>query len=92
MNYDSSTTIKPVIDADPGVKYTVKYESSNPKVATVDKDGNVYGAKKGTAQIKVTVTDENNNTVTDTCKVTVKYSGLQWFIIIVLFGWIWYLK
>ena len=90
--YKETITIKPQITADDGVKYTVKYESSNPKVATVDKDGNVYGAKKGTAQIKVTVTDENNNTVTDTCKVTVKYSGLQWFIIIVLFGWIWYLK
>ena len=92
LNYDSSATLKPVITADPGAKYSVKYESSNPSVATVDKDGKVYGAKKGTAEIKVIVTDENNNTVTDTCKVTVKYSGLQWFIIIVLFGWIWYVK
>ena len=92
INYMETTTLKPDITADPGVKYSVKYESSNPSVATVDKDGKVYGAKKGTATITCTVTDENNNTVTDTCKVTVKYSGLQWFIIIVLFGWIWYIK
>ena len=70
--------------------YTVKYESSNTKVATVDKDGNVYGAKRGTAVIKVTVTDSNGNTATDTCKVTVKYSFGQWLIKILLFGWIWY--
>ena len=90
IDYRGSTTIKPQITADDGVKYTVKYESSNPKVATVDDNGNVYGAKKGTAEIKVTVTDEYGNILKDTCKVTVKYSGLQWFIIIVLFGWIWY--
>ena len=92
LNYKGTTTLRPQITADSGVKYTVKFESSNPSVVTVDKDGKVYGAKKGTAEIKVIVTDENNNTVTDTCKVTVKYSGLQWFIIIVLFGWIWYVK
>ncbi|MBQ7548442.1 MAG: Ig-like domain-containing protein [Clostridia bacterium] len=92
LNYLGKATLKPQITADEGVKYTVKYESSNPKVATVDDNGNVTATKKGTAEIRVTVTDENNNTVTNTCKVTVKYSGLQWFIIIVLFGWIWYLK
>ena len=90
LNYKKSTTLKPQITADSGVTYTVKYESSNPKVATVDENGNVYAAKKGTAEIKVTVTDQNGNVATDTCKVTVKYSVLQWLIIIFLFGWIWY--
>ena len=91
LNYKKSATIKPTIKADDGAKYTVKYSSSNTKVATVDKNGKVYGAKKGTATITCTVTDSNGNTVQDTCKVTVKYSFGQWLIVILLFGWIWYI-
>ena len=90
LNYKKSTTLKPTIKADDGVKYTVKYSSSNTKVATVDENGKVYAAKKGSATITCTVTDSNGNTVQDTCKVTVKYSFGQWLIKILLFGWIWY--
>ena len=90
LNYKKSATIKPTIKADEGAKYTVKYSSSNTKVATVDDNGKVYGAKKGSATITCTVTDSNGNTVQDTCKVTVKYSFGQWLIKILLFGWIWY--
>lgn len=90
LNYKKSTTIKPTIKADDGAKYTVEYSSSNTKVATVDDNGKVYGAKKGSATITCTVTDSNGNVATDTCKVTVGYSFGQWLIVIVLFGWIWY--
>ncbi len=90
LNYKKSTTITPSITADEGAKYTVKYSSSNTKVATVDENGKVYAAKKGSATITCTVTDSNGNTVQDTCKVTVKYSFGQWLIKILLFGWIWY--
>ena len=90
INYKSSTTIKPKIDADDGVKYTVKYESSNPKVASIDENGNVKALKKGNATITATVTDQYGNVVKDTCKVTVKYTFIQWIIKILLFGWIWY--
>ena len=90
LNYKKSTTIKPTIKADEGAKYTVKYSSSNTKVATVDENGKVYAAKRGSATITCTVTDSNGNTVQDTCKVTVKYSFGQWLIKILLFGWIWY--
>lgn len=90
LNYKKSTTLNPTIKADEGAEYTVKYESSNPKVATVDKNGKVYAAKRGTATITCTVTDELGGTVTDTCKVTVKYNFGQWLIKIFLFGWIWY--
>lgn len=90
LNYKKSATIKPTIKADEGAKYTVKYSSSNTKVATVDENGKVYAAKKGSATITCTVTDSNGNTVYDTCKVTVKYSFGQWLIKILLFGWIWY--
>ena len=90
LNYKKSTTLKPTIKADDGAKYTVKYESSNPKVASVDKNGKVTALKKGSAKITCIVTDELGGTVTDTCKVTVKYSFGQWLIKILLFGWIWY--
>lgn len=90
MNYKKSTTITPSITADDGAKYTVTYSSSNAKVATVDQNGKVYAAKKGSTTITCTVTDSNGNTVQDTCKVTVKYSFGQWLIKILLFGWIWY--
>ena len=90
LNYKASATIKPTIKADDGVKYTVMYSSSNTKVATVDKNGKVYAAKRGTASITCTVTDSDGNTVQDTCKVTVKYTWWQWIIKIVLGGWAWY--
>ena len=90
LNYKKSATLNPTVTADDGAKYTVEYESSNPKVATVDKNGKVYAAKRGTATITCTVTDELGGTVTDTCKVTVKYNFGQWLIKIFLFGWIWY--
>lgn len=90
LTYKKSGTIKPNITADEGAKYTVKYESSNPKVASVDKNGKVTALKKGSAKITCTVTDSNGNTVSDTCTVTVKYNFGQWLIIILLFGWIWY--
>ncbi len=90
MNYKSSAKINPSITADDGAEYTVKYSSSNTSVARVDNNGNIYGAKRGSATITCTVTDSNGNTVQDTCNVTVKYSFGQWLIVILLFGWIWY--
>ena len=47
---------------------TLKWTSSNKKVATVDKNGKVYAVKKGTATI--TVKTESGKKAT--CKVTVK--------------------
>ena len=91
VNYKSTCMLSPEITADKGAKYTVKYSSSNTKVATVDENGKIYGAKKGNATITCTVTDSYGNIVTDKCNVNVDYSGAQWFIIIVLFGWIWYI-
>ena len=90
LNYKKSANLSPEISADEGAKYTVKYESSNPKVAAVDKNSKVTALKKGSAKITCTVTDSNGNTVSDTCNVTVKYSFGQWLIKILLFGWIWY--
>ena len=91
LNYKSTYMLSPEITADKGAKYTVKYSSSNTKVATVDENGKIYGAKKGNATITCTVTDSYGNVVMDKCNINVDYSGSQWFIIIVLFGWIWYI-
>lgn len=90
LNYKSSSTIKPDVKTDGKVNYTVKYESSNTKVATVDKNGKVTGVGKGSAKITCTVTDEFGNSVFDTCTVTVRYTFWQAIIKYILFGWIWY--
>ena len=90
LNYKKSVALNPSVTVDENASYTVTYTSSNPSVARVDENGNVYGAKKGSTEITVTVTDEYGNTVSDTCKVNVTYAWWQWIIVIVLFGWIWY--
>ncbi len=90
LYYKQSGKIQPRIKADDGASYTVRYVSSNPDIATVDRSGKVYGAKRGTTQIKITVTDVSGKTVTDYCTVEVKNNFLQWLIVIFLFGWIWY--
>ncbi|MBP9989536.1 MAG: leucine-rich repeat protein [Ruminococcus sp.] len=90
LNYKKSTILQPIIDADSGVKCSVEYQTSNPNIATVDNNGNIYAAKKGNATITCTVTDEYGNTVKDTCTVNINYAWWQWIIKIVLFGWIWY--
>lgn len=51
---------------------TVKYKTSNKKVATVNADGVITGKKAGTATIKVTL-----NKVTKTYQVTVKKQTLD---------------
>ncbi len=64
------------------------WESSDESVVTVDEDGQVYAAGLGSATITAKTAD---GTVEDTCEVTVTYSVLQWIIIYILFGWIWYI-
>lgn len=62
--------------------------SSDKDVVTVDKsDMSVYGVSKGDA--KVTVFFENNRKAV--YHITVDYNPLQWFIIIVLWGFLWYI-
>lgn len=90
LNYKNSIYLNPDINIDDSLKYTVSYVSSNPSVATVDENGNIYGAGKGNATITCTVTDEFGNVVSDTCDVEVNYTFGQWLIVIFLFGWIWY--
>ena len=90
LNYKKSVALNPSVTVDENASYTVTYTSSDTSVARVDENGKVYGAKKGSTEITVTVTDEYGNTVSDTCKVNVTYAWWQWIIVIVFFGWIWY--
>lgn len=64
------------------------WTSSNEEVATVNENGEVYAANLGTTTITASTPD---GSVVATCEVTVKYSFLQWIIVYILFGWIWYL-
>ncbi len=91
IDYKSDYNIIPKIDADPGSEYTITYESYDESIAKVDGTGKVHGIKKGNTVVVCTVTDSYGNVVKDSCNVNVDYSGAQWFIIIVLFGWIWYI-
>ena len=50
----------------------ITYKSSNPTVATVDKNGKIKGKKAGTSTITATVTLKNGETKILTMKVTVK--------------------
>ena len=65
---------------------SVTWSSSNPKIVSVDQEGNIKGLRQGTATITATTEDGE----TAACEVTVKLAWWQWILKIVLFGWIWY--
>ncbi len=77
-----------VLPEDAAYSAEIVWSSSNEYVATVNEDGEVYAANLGTATITASTAD---GSVVATCEITVKYSFLQWIIIYILFGWIWYL-
>ena len=66
----------------------IVWESSDPKVVSVDENGNITALKRGTATITAKTADGK---ISATRKITVEYSTVQWIIIYLLFGWIWYL-
>lgn len=89
-NYKKSGQLEPKITNPDNVGYKIEYKSSDPKCVIVDADGNYFAVKTGSSKITCTVTDEYGKVTTAECKVNVKYSTIQWIIMIVLFGWIWY--
>ena len=90
MNWKSKAALDPTVTTPKGMGYTVAYSSSDPSVVSIDENGEMTGLKKGKATVTVTVTNAVNRTGTDSCTVTVKYTVLQWIIVYLLFGWIWY--
>ncbi len=88
MNYNATMRLFANVKPEDAAYSTALYwESSDTNVATVDEEGQVHAVGLGTA----TITVKTANGKTDTCTVTVKYSIIQWIIVYVLFGWIWYL-
>ena len=64
------------------------FESSDPNIVSVDEEGNITAKRVGTATITAKTADGK---VSDSIKITVNYSTIQWIIVYLLFGWIWYL-
>lgn len=91
IDYKKTAMIPVEIDAPFGTQYYVTYATSHPNVAYADANGNLYGVSRGNSTITCTVTDIYGNTYTDSCNVRVRWNFWQWVIIILLFGWIWYI-
>ena len=64
----------------------VVWSSSDEKVAKVNGNGVVTAVGVGKAEIKAVASDGT----TKVCAVRVRYSFVQWCILILLFGWLWY--
>ncbi len=93
ISYKDKNTfaLTPEITAETNAKYSVKWTSSDNKVATVDADGNLKALAKGNVTITCTVTDSAGNTVSDTCDVSVELKWWEWIIVVLLQGWAWYI-
>ena len=89
MKYKSSSYITPHFVKDDSAGYYT-FISSDPGTVSVDANGRIFAAKKGSAVIKVIYNDPDGPGLFDTCTVTVKYSLIQQLIRLFLFGWIWY--
>lgn len=88
INYKATASLKDELSANIIKDFKLKWTSADESIVTVDKDGNIYGVKAGETTVTVKSTDGK---FAKTFDVTVNYSVLQWIIIIVLFGWIWYI-
>lgn len=66
----------------------IVWTSSNSNVVAVSDDGTITAKRRGTAVITAATKDGK---VKATRTVTVEYTLIQWIIIYLLFGWIWYL-
>lgn len=69
LTVGGSETLTATVLPDDATNKNVTWESSDSRVATVDENGKVTAVKQGTATI--TVKSVSNDTVTDTCEVTV---------------------
>lgn len=88
INYKGTASLKDNLNSTILKDYKLTWSSADSSIVTVDEDGNIYGAKAGTTT--VTAASKDGKFEKD-FEVTVNYSFFQWIIIIVLFGWIWYI-
>ncbi len=87
INYNATKNMKELVDSSAQNK-NLKWTSADESIVTVGEDGNIYGAKTGETTVTVKSTDGK---YTKTFNIQVTYAWWQWIIIIVLFGWIWYI-
>lgn len=88
INYKATASLKDNLNATILKDYKLVWSSADESIVTVDEEGTICGAKAGTTT--VTAKSKDGKFVKD-FEVTVSYSVWQWIIIIVLFGWIWYI-
>jgi len=88
INYQGTACLEDRLSATVLRDYRLKWSSDDESIVTVDEDGNIYGVSIGTTTVTATSTKGDYE---KTFNVTVSYSIFQWIIIIVLFGWIWYI-
>lgn len=84
VQYKSSAQAMHAADASGPLEWV----SENPEIASVDQDGTIHGLARGTATVRYASED---GLFSGVCTVTVYYSFWQWLIIILGFGWLWYI-
>ena len=82
VNYKSTLDIEEVMS----IKNDAEYLSADTSIVSTDGDI-IKGVKRGTTYVAGVSSDGKTRA---NCEVEVKYSLLQWFIVIFLFGWLWY--
>lgn len=88
MRYKEAKTLTAGFNIPGYSRDDIVWSSDNEDVARVSENGVVTGAGRGTATVRATT---NDGLYSAECTVKVSYSPLQWIIIILLFGWIWYI-
>lgn len=87
INYNATKNMKELVDASAQNK-TLKWTSADVSIVTVGEDGVITGIKTGETTVTVKSTDGK---YTKTFNIQVSYAWWQWIIIVVLFGWLWYI-
>ncbi len=89
MNYQAKDRLQAtVFPEEAAYSVEIVWKSTNPDVVSVDESGNIVAKKVGAATIIASTAD---GTVKASRRITVQYSTLQWIIVYLLFGWLWYI-
>ena len=87
LSYKDGAQLKALVFPTEATYQKLVWKSSDESVATVDQEGNIYAAGRGSAEISCSTED---GYAAAKCKVDVDYTVKQWLIKVLLFGWIWY--
>ena len=87
LHYKDVYPIAVVLQPENAANTDLNWTSSDDSVVAVDYDGTLTAVGRGTAHITCSSADGGAKS---SCTVTVGYSPLQWVIVTVLFGFLWY--